>query len=402
MQEVFVGPSRLQGSVTPPPSKSMAHRVLIAAALAGVSLDRVAEWGLAGDVGHDIAATKACLQALLAPGEGPALLDCRESGSTLRFLLPVAAALGRTALFVGSPSLARRPLREYADFLGGKGVSVEFPGTSNLPARVEGRLEGGVFHVPGHISSQYITGLLLALPLVDRDSSIYLTTPLQSAPYVELTCQVLSHFGVAVETLPGLGWRVRGRQAYLIPQEPPHLEADYSQAAFWLVAKFLGHSLVVEGLAPHSLQGDRAIVPLLEELAQLPVGSEKRIGAAQIPDLVPILAVAACARPGVVIIEELERLRLKESDRLLSTSLMLRSIGAEVSVSGNALVIQGGRPLAGGTVDSCGDHRIAMAAAIAALNSRHGVLIRGGEAVAKSYPTFFQELQRLGGDVRGI
>lgn len=391
-----MGPSRLKGRITPPPSKSMAHRLLIAAALAGVPFP------MTGCVGQDVAATEACLQALEAPGSEPVLLDCGESGSTLRFLLPVAAALGRSALFVGSPGLARRPLREYGGILEGKGVRLEFLGPANLPVRVEGRLRGGVFAVPGHISSQYITGLLMALPLVQEDSTIELTTPLQSAPYVELTLGVLDEFGIEVETLPGRGWRVPGGQGYRAPSRPLALEADYSQAAFWLVAKFLGHDLEVEQLPDPSLQGDRVVVSLLDEMAHWPPGEERRLTAAQIPDLVPALAVAACARPGVTVIEQVQRLRWKESDRVRSISTMLRNLGARVFDSGDALIIEGGEQFTGGTVHSFGDHRIVMAAAVAALSSKHGATIVGSEAVAKSYPHFFQELQRLGGDVRGI
>lgn len=401
MAEVFVGPSRLQGRVVPPPSKSIAHRVLIGAALSGLPQQEVERWGLGGELGQDLEATKACLRALLTAGPEPVILDCRDSASTLRFLLPVAAALGRSALFVGSSGLARRPLREYGEILGGRGVRLSFQGPASLPVRVEGRLRGGVFQVPGDVSSQYITGLLLALPLLVEDSTVILTSPLQSAPYVELTKSVLAEFGIAVEDIPGAGWRVPGRQVYRRPAVPPFVEADYSQAAFWLVAKFLGHYLEVDGLLPSSLQGDRAIAPILAEMAAAPLG-DLRISAAQIPDLVPILAVAACARPGITIITEAERLRLKESDRLLTTTEMLSRLGARISPDQGALIIHGGRQLRGGTVDSHADHRIAMAAAIAALDSAAGVRILGSEAVAKSYPGFFQELKRLGGDARGI
>lgn len=407
MQGVFVGPSFLRGRVTPPPSKSMTHRVLISAALAGMPLEEVEKRGLGRELGEDIQATIDCLRALGAPGQDPLILDCRESGSTLRFLLPVAAALGRSAVFTGSQGLARRPLREYVSILGSGGVRLEFRGEENLPVRVEGRLQGGVFPVPGHVSSQYITGLMLALPLVEGDSTIYLTSPLQSAPYVQLTQVVLAQFGVVVDALEGCdgnaaGWSVAGKQSYRIPPKPLVLEADYSQAAFWLAARFLGHEVEVDGLNPRSVQGDRAIVPLLEEMASWPPGEELRISAAQIPDLVPILAVAACARRGATVIEQAERLRLKESDRLHSTTEMLRAMGAQITAADDALIIEGGKQLPGGQVHSHNDHRIAMAAAIAALSSRDGVRIIGAAAVSKSYPNFFQELKRLGGDVRGI
>lgn len=399
MQEVYVGPSQLRGRIKPPPSKSMAHRVLIAAALAQGCVEDVGKWGLTGELSQDLKATQSCLEELLAPNPDP-VLDCGESGSTLRFLLPLAAALGRSALFVGKDSLARRPLREYAEILGPRGVRLEFAGEQNLPVKVGGKLQSGVFQVPGHISSQYITGLMLALPLLEGDSTIVLTTPLQSAPYVEMTQAVLDLFGIVVRPAAA-GWVVPGRQKYVLPEEL-ELEADYSQAAFWLAAKSLGHALEVEGLSVKSVQGDREIIPLLEEMGSWKPGEERRIDAAQIPDLVPILAVVALARPGVTILENAQRLRFKESDRLLSTAEMLGSMGAKIAATTDSLLIHGGEQLTGGEVDAHNDHRIAMAAAIAALNSRNGATIMGADAVGKSYPGFFQELQRLGGDVRGI
>jgi 3-phosphoshikimate 1-carboxyvinyltransferase len=301
---------------------------------------------------------------------------------------------------VGKDSLARRPLREYAEILGPRGVRLEFAGEQNLPVKVGGKLQSGVFQVPGHISSQYITGLMLALPLLEGDSTIVLTTPLQSAPYVEMTQAVLDLFGIVVRPAAA-GWVVPGRQKYVLPEEL-ELEADYSQAAFWLAAKSLGHALEVEGLSVKSVQGDREIIPLLEEMGRWKPGEERRIDAAQIPDLVPILAVVALARPGVTILENAQRLRFKESDRLLSTAEMLGSMGAKIAATTDSLLIHGGEQLTGGEVDAHNDHRIAMAAAISALNSRNGATIMGADAVGKSYPGFFQELQRLGGDVRGI
>ena len=236
---------------------------------------------------------------------------------------------------------------------------------------------------------------MLALPLLEGDSTIVLTTPLQSAPYVEMTQAVLGKFGVVVRTAAA-GWVVPGRQKYVLPEEL-ELEADYSQAAFWLAAKSLGHALEVEGLSVQSVQGDREIIPLLEEMGSWKPGEERRIDAAQIPDLVPILAVVALARPGVTILENAQRLRFKESDRLLSTAEMLGSMGAKIAATTDSLLIHGGEQLTGGEVDAHNDHRIAMAAAISALNSRNGATIMGADAVGKSYPGFFQELQRLEG-----
>lgn len=409
MRDVFVGPSQLKGTVTPPPSKSIAHRALILAALAEQSTAGLnAVQGVGRETSLDIAATIDCLQALFSSGTWPAELNCNESGSTLRFLVPVAAALGQETVFSGTGRLAERPLEEYADIFANKGVSLSFASAKrSLPLTLRGRLQPGKFHVPGHISSQYITGLMLALPLLAGDSTIYLTSPLESAPYVKITQSVLAQFGAQVKTLDDAngtvcGWWVPGNQHYRIPGSGITVETDYSQAAFWLVAQFMGQQVEVRGLNPASVQGDRAIVSLLAELGVSEYGEEKEIDAAQIPDLVPVLAVAACHVPGCTIIGNAQRLRLKESDRLQATAAGLSRIGADISAGADCLVIEGGKPLPGGEVDAHNDHRIAMALAVAALGTQKGVRIQGGNAVNKSYPHFFEELKRLGGVVHGI
>lgn len=409
MRDVVVGPSHLTGVVTPPPSKSIAHRALILAALAEGDTTRLhAVQGIGRETSQDIAATIDCLQALLSATTPPAKLNCCESGSTLRFLIPVAAALGRETIFSGAGRLAERPLGEYADILTDKGVTLNFakPGHS-LPLTVQGELQPGEFHVPGHISSQYITGLMLALPLLAGDSTIYLTSPLQSAPYVAITQSALAQFGAQVETLyaengSAAGWSVPGNQRYYMPSHGINVEADYSQAAFWLVAKLMGHQVEVFDLNPDSVQGDRAIISLLAELSAQRDSEKTVINAEQIPDLVPALAVAACFVPGRTIISNAQRLRLKESDRLQATADELSRIGAAITAEADCLVIQGGIPLVGGEANAKNDHRIAMALAIAALNTAKGVRIRGASAVNKSYPHFFVELRKLGGVVHGL
>lgn len=402
MAEVFVGPSRLQGVVTPPPAKSFAHRAFIAAVLAAGSpagMDQVK--GATRSTSADVAATMNCLDSLYSSGP-VARLDCQESGSTLRFMIPLAAALGRDAQFVGSGRLAQRPLAEYRQILAGKGVSLDFSqAQGSLPLGISGQLQSGAFLVPGHVSSQYITGLLLALPLLAGDSAITLTSPLESAPYVDITLAVLAAFGIQVETNQG-GWLVPGRQRYRLPAAGYQVESDYSQAAFWLVAKYLGHSLAVTGLAADSVQGDRAIIPLLAQLSKRCSGEPTVIDASQFPDLAPVLSVACSQTAGKTTIANAGRLRLKESDRLLATAQGLAALGADVVEGEDSLIIQGGRRLTGGRVDAHNDHRIVMAMAIAGLSSETGVCIVGAEAVAKSYPTFFTELARLGGDVRGL
>lgn len=409
MSDIYIGPANLKGLVIPPPSKSVAHRALVLAALAEKSPQRMeAILGISAATSKDIEATMGCLKALLDPREGKAELNCHESGSTLRFLIPVAAALGRAAIFRGEGRLAERPLDEYEEILKDKGTSLEFHQEGlSLPLTIRGKLQSGEFKVPGHISSQYITGLMLALPLLEGESTIVLTSPLQSAPYVEMTRAVLEQFGLKAETIRGTrgelaGWRVPGRQLYKIPAGGVDVEADYSQAAFWLVAKFLGQEIWVESLNPQSAQGDRAIISILTDMEKSSPDEQLIIDSEQIPDLVPILTVAASQRLGQTVIKNAGRLRFKESDRLLATAKELNRIGGCVTEGVDYLAIQGGKILHGGEVDSHGDHRIAMAMAIAALTSQKGVLIRGAQAVNKSYPDFFRELKRLGGDVRGL
>ncbi len=406
MAKIFIGPANLRGEVAPPPSKSIAHRVLIAAALAQMSGEGVSvATGICPETSDDLAATTDCLKALFTGGSQVPTLNCRESGSTLRFLIPVAAALGKEALFTGLGRLGQRPLREYGAILAGKGITLEFAPRSGLPLKISGMLQSGRYYVPGAVSSQYVTGLLLALPLLAGDSEILLTSPLQSAPYVGLTEMVLAQFGIVVEPLSRCdgslaGWKVPGAQSYRMPTAKIHIEADYSQAAFWLVAVHLGHGVMVRGLNPASLQGDRAVVRLLALLRSS--GDEVEIDASQIPDLVPPLSVAASFRPARTIFTEAGRLRLKESDRLEALAHGLGQLGVQVEAQRGCLIITGGRPVLGGSVSAHNDHRIAMALAIAATRTQEGVVMDGGKAVNKSYPNFFADLRHLGGVVREL
>ena len=398
MPDLFIYPGQLHGQVVPPPSKSDAHRALIAAGLAG-DLSLVS--GLPTVTSDDIRATIRCLKALAA---GEKLLDCGESGTTLRLLIPVVAALGAASsgpvTLTGSGRLPQRPLAEYQAIFAGQDLQLNFPQAASLPLQIQGRLRPGIYPVPGHVSSQYISGLLLALPLLPGDSVIRLTTPLESAPYVTMTLRTLKAFGIQVESQPD-GYLVPGGQQYLPCAY--QVEKDYSQAAFWLTAAYTGSPLEVAGLAGDSAQGDRAILDLLADFRR-GAGSFV-IDASQIPDLVPILAVAAAFTNSETRIVKAARLRLKESDRLQSTQAALSAIGVDIEQTGDGLLIRGGSfsrrgdYLPGGTADAYADHRIAMALAIAALSTTGGVLIQGAEAVRKSYPDFFNEFRRLGGDV---
>lgn len=390
----------LSGSVPAPPSKSMAHRLLLGAALSdGESVLH----GVA--LSQDILATMDCARALGAfveedggtvhvrgpmRGEDGATLCCRESGSTERFFLPVAAALGKTAVFTGAGRLPCRPLGPLADALAAHGT--QFSRTDGLPLTVSGALTPGVFELPGDVSSQYVTGLLYALPLLGSDSEIVLSTPLQSAGYVELTIRALAHFGVQIRRTDR-GYAVPGNQCFHAADAA--VEGDWSGGAFWLAADFLGAHVRCDGLDRNSAQGDRAAAEILRRLEG---SGDARIDCTDIPDLVPPLAVAAAGRRGVTRFVGAGRLRLKESDRISAMCACIESLGGRTRAWEDGFAVSGNGTLRGGTVDAQGDHRIAMAAAIAAVICREPVVILGAQAVEKSYPDFFARYQELGGE----
>jgi len=395
---VVITPAPLTGAVRVPASKSAAHRLLIAAALADGST-RIA----ISAMNRDIEATAACLRALGADieAEGETLkvspiadipaevtLDCGESGSTLRFLLPVAAALGARATFTGHGRLPQRPNAPLVEALRAHGAAID---SDLLPMAVSGSLTGRLWTLPGDVSSQYVTGLLFALPLLDGDSAIRLTTPLASAAYVDMTLQALRQFGIDIEATAD-GWRIPGRQRYRTPGEVV-VEGDWSAAAFWLAANALGASIDVKGLDPDSVQGDRAVAALL---------GQETIDATHVPDLVPALAVAAARRPMRTVVTGAARLRLKESDRLQSVADMLSALGHSATVTPDGLIIEGGQPEPCAapirTVDGANDHRIVMAAAVAAAFADRPVRIIDAQAVEKSYPDFFRDFEALGGN----
>ena len=386
---VTITPGLLRGAITPPPSKSQAHRLLIAAALAdGESrIEHLAD-------SQDIQATRRCMAALKAPGEDLPVLDCGESGSTLRFLIPVALALRGGGRFTGRGRLMERPQKPYFDLFDEKGIAYR---QEDGVLTVQGRLTPGTFALPGDVSSQFVTGLLYALPLLEGDSRITLTTPLESRGYVDLTLEALERFGIRAECPDGRTQRVPGGQTYRPCRAA--VESDYSQAAFYYAANGLGGQVEILGLNPRSAQGDRCIVPYHMQLCG---PGEAELDVSQCPDLVPPLAAHAALRQGITRIVNAARLRIKESDRLTAVTQVLTALGADVVEGADRLTITG-QPegLAGGvTVDSHNDHRIAMMAAIAATRCAAPVTIIGAECVAKSYPDFWEDYERLGGQIQ--
>lgn len=416
--QVRITPAPLKGAVRAIPSKSAAHRLLILAVLA----DGPTVLNLPAS-SQDIDATVRCLRTLgaeirregaavsVTPAASPPLsplLDCGESGSTLRFLLPVAAVLGGGARFTGGGRLPNRPIGALLDTLRSHGLSFS---VDSLPLAMEGCLRGGEFRLPGDVSSQYVTGLLLALPRAEQDSVITLTTALASSSYVEMTLAALRRFGAEIRTERGI-YHIPGRQRLASPGTL-RVEGDWSNAAFFLAAGALGGGVTVTGLDSDSLQGDRAVVSLLRRF-----GAEVRqeedavtvcpgrlrgmeISVEEIPDLLPILAVVAACAEGETRFTHAARLRLKESDRLSAVAALLRALGGEAEELPDGLIVRGGE-LTGGTADSVHDHRLAMAAAVAAIRCRGPVEIKDAGAVEKSYPRFFEDYKALGGNAHVV
>lgn len=416
--DVTVTPSPLKGILYAPPSKSAAHRAVICASLAtgrsriepiSDSDDMRATIQAATAMGAQITRRNGAISAwgLYAPPR-QAEINCMESGSTLRFLVPVAAALGIDATFTGNGRLMERPMTPLLEQLRLHGIRSAQKGRA---LTISGKLQPGVFLLPGNVSSQYITGLLFALPLLNGDSRIELSTPLESAGYVNMTLQSLLHFGISVTKLEN-GYHVPGGQRYR-PGDI-HVEGDYSNAAVWLCAGALGQDVAVAGLSCDSLQGDRAILDILrqfgaevrvtEQAVRVLPGTLKGIDldVSQIPDLVPIIAVVAAYANGRTRIMKAGRLRLKESDRLQTTTSFLRALGADIRERENGLEIEGKPLLTGGRSDSFNDHRIVMALAAAATGCTGKVIVSGAQAVNKSYPDFFQQYSRLGGDIHVV
>lgn len=430
MEKVLNSPS-LGGKIKAISSKSMAHRLLICAAFADRESDVICE-----DTSADICATAECLCALGASieriGEGyhvtpisqvnnGAALDCGESGSTLRFLLPVASAIGADASFYMRGRLPSRPLSPLFEELEQNGMYLSPQGTN--PLMTSGALRKGDYSVTADVSSQFISGLMFALPLIDKYcgtpeeeqfSTLTLTGNVESAPYIDMTLDALGKFGVKFEE--GYPNYDNGESAkYIIPtnmefRAPADLEVegDWSNAAFWLSAGAIGKQrLTVTSLDTSSRQGDKAILDLLKKFGADVIcsGDEVtviprplhgiRIDASQIPDLVPVLAVVASVSQGETVIWGASRLRIKESDRLASVTNMLSSLGADIKETADGLIIHGKPCLDGGIVHAENDHRIAMAAAIASTVCKGDVTISDAQAVSKSYPKFWNDFERL-------
>ena len=390
--DICITPKKLYGNINAIPSKSQAHRMLICAAFSDQPTTLICP-----ETNRDIEATANCLTALgagitwLSNGyrvkpieEVPfrASLPCQDSGSTLRFLLPIAGALGVDTVFQMTGRLPQRPLTPLWEEMERMGCTLTRPTADTI--RCTGRLRSGEYAINGTVSSQFITGLLFALSLLPGQSRLQVLGKLESAPYVSMTLAAMERFGISCNDycFPGNG-RFHSPGTVTV-------EGDWSNAAFFLAAQALGSPIQVGNLNPDSPQGDRACARLLPALKD-----KLTISAADIPDLVPILAVTAAANQGAVF-TDISRLRLKESDRVASVMDMLRALGGQAEADDTTLTVYG-TGLHGGTVDSRNDHRIAMSAAIAATVCDSPVTILGAQCVEKSYPKFFTDYTSLGG-----
>ena len=398
-----ITPGPLRGSLAAIPSKSEAHRLLICAALA----DAPTRIPLSAS-SQDIDATIRCLNAMgadisLSDGElrvtpidnPPARCeaDCGESGSTLRFLLAVAGALGIETDFRMHGRLPERPIAPLDRELVRGGCKLTRPERDVL--RISGKLQPGAYTLPGDVSSQYITGMLLALTLLNGESTLSITGRLESASYIGITRRCMASFGANPVPTDG-GYRIPGLGRYVSPGRM-QIGGDWSNAAFWLcVSELPGCKVEVTGLDPDSAQGDRRIVSALAELRSSE--GECVLDAGDIPDLVPTIAACACAAGKELRVTHAERLRIKESDRITTVRQALNALGGDVSETPDGLIVHRRKPT-GGEVDAAGDHRIAMMAAVASAGCTREVVIRGAEAINKSYPGFWRDFASLGGRV---
>lgn len=391
---VTIKPTKLSGTVNAVSSKSDGHRKIIAAALSDGETEIImnnfcddieATLCAVRNLGGDFEKTQnGVLIKPLPEKMDKVCLDFSESGSTARFLLPVATAFCEKGEFTGSGRLPERPFFELTNALRKNGVKVS---SDSLPIKTEGLLKSGIFELSGNVSSQYVTGLLFALLRLSKKSIIRLTSPLMSAPYVDMTLDVLKDFGVFIEAQEN-EYKVKPQK--LVSPKKLTAEGDWSAAAFWIVADKICQNIKVDGLNKKSHQGDRRITEILDET---------EIDAKDIPDLVPALAVLAASRKETTRIFGAGRLRTKESDRLYAMTKCINDLGGRAEETDDGIIIYGSGGLNGGKVDSFSDHRIAMAAAIASLICENDVEILGAQCVKKSYPKFFEDFKMLGGNI---
>lgn len=419
---LVVAPKKLSGTLVVPSSKSAGHRDLICAALAdGKSLVKnitpsedleatcrvLQKFGATVEtVAHEDGRRTVAVTGGLSSQTSPLKVDCGESGSTVRFLIPVGLLTGREITYTGRGRLPERPLDPFLKIFDEKHIDYK-KGNQSLPLTISGQLKGGTYELPGNVSSQFFTGLLMTLPLLRDDSVIRSTTVVESESYINITLDCLRRHGIYVEKERDGLYLIRGRQAYRKGEYT--VEGDFSQAAFWLVGGIIGQPLELTGLSGNSTQGDREIVSFIESMR----GRIERSGSVlravpsrttgltidvkDCPDLVPALAVLGTFSQGITRIVNGARVRLKECDRLHAMAEVLNALGGKVQETKDGLIIEGVSSLTGGRVRAWNDHRIAMALAMASQRCTGKLTIEGAECVRKSYPSFWQDFAHMGG-----
>ena len=417
--KVIITPNKLSGTVKVPPSKSLLHRAIIASSLAegksvitNVSFSKdieatiksMASFGAKINAYEDRIEIEGCY-----PKRINDVIDANESGSTLRFIIPIALLDDKPVTFVGKGKLPKRPLDPYFDIFRRHKINYE-KGEDNLPLTISGKLEPSMFLMQGDVSSQFISGMLFTLPLLNNKSELYITTDMESTSYVDLTLDVLEEFGIEIENNHYHNFDVLGNQKY--KAHDYEVEGDYSQAAFFLVADMLGADIKIQGLRKESRQGDKKILEdikafngeifyednLVYAKSNKPYANQ--ISFSNSPDLGPILSVLAALSKGKSEFINAERLRLKECDRISCVVEELKKLGANVIEKEDGMIFEGIEKFKGGVVDSHNDHRLAMAFAMASLKCEGEITILNAECVSKSYPDFFKVFESLGGKVR--
>lgn len=421
-----INPTKLSGEVKIPPSKSMAHRAVICAAL-GNGMSKVTNI----DYSDDIIATIEAMSALGAkitkkedylevygiksPENIEAnkvkterTIDCNESGSTLRFLVPIAALFDGVNRFVGRGNLGKRPLDTYYNIFDEQNIKYSYK-EGILDLKTEGRLQSGEFKVKGNISSQFITGLLFTLPLLDGDSKIIITTEMESKGYIDLTLSAMKDFGIEIINNNYQEFIIRGNQTY--KSRDYRVEGDYSQAAFFFCADAILNNVILNDLKLDSLQGDKEVIDILTRMG-VKISDKNNgligtvsdglkstvIDGSQCPDIIPVVSLVAALSEGTTEIINAGRLRIKECDRLAAVTSELNKLGAKITEKEDGLIIQGVKELKGGVeVWSHKDHRIAMTIAIASTVCTEPVILKDYECVSKSYPQFWEDFKNVGG-----
>ena len=423
--EIKIIPTKLKGEIGIPPSKSYSHRAIIAAALAGgesnienlnFSVDIQTTTDIMKNFGAKIEQGDDYLKIIGNSGQMVSennYIQCNESGSTIRFIIPLALTKDNGQLTIdGKGKLVERPLDTYYKIF--EKQDIEYKTTNGkLPLYIKGEIKPDTFETEGNISSQFITGLLYTLPLLDDDSKIIIKNNLESKGYIDLTLEILKLAGIEITNNDYKSFDIKGNQKYSAFDYT--VEGDYSQAAFWIVAGILGDEMNCKNIYKDSLQGDKEIIEIVQRMGAVLEISEKSvkvfpgktkgtvIDISQCPDIGPILTVLAALSEGETRIINAERLRIKESDRITSIKTELNKLGAKIEEDGDSLIIQGVSEFEGGvSVDSWNDHRIAMALAIASTKCKYPILITGASAVRKSYPNFWNDFVAMGGKIGEI